>query len=205
MTTNVLLYAYFTAGKLGKAGLTDVVVDVDAIEKASGLRTEVVTAAAASAGRGGYYYYRLPAATPATHDYIAIFTTADATVDANAVAAVRPDLAEAWQAALALLDVAVSSRLAADVYQAPVAAATTAAAVRTELAPELAQVDAPISSRLAAAGYTAPPSAATVAATVRSELAPEVGRLDVPRVEPVGGERLSAGAGSNGRGGRRAQ
>lgn len=105
MTTNVLLYGYFTAGKLGKAGLTDVVVDVDAVEKATGLRTEVVTGGAASPGRRGYYYYLVPAATLVTHDYIAIFTTADATVDANEVAAVRADLAES-----------ISSRLGSATY-----------------------------------------------------------------------------------------
>jgi hypothetical protein len=50
-------------------------------------------------------------------------------------------------AALDNLDVAVSSRLAAASYTAPPSAATNAAAVRTELAPELARVDASVSSR----------------------------------------------------------
>lgn len=54
-----------------------------------------------------------------------------------------------------------------------------AAAVRTELAVELARIDAAVSSRLAAAGYTAPPSAAANAAAVRTELGTELGRLDV--------------------------
>ncbi|MBK8799354.1 MAG: hypothetical protein IPM07_25000 [Anaerolineales bacterium] len=180
MTTNVLLYGYFTAGKLGKSGLSDVVVDVDAIAKATGLRTEVVTGSAASSGRRGYYYYWLPDAAPETHDYIAIFVTADASVDANEVAAVRPDLAEAWRAALVLLDAPISTRLAGDAYQPPSPAADTADAVRMALIPELAQLDAPVSSRLATIAYTAPPSGATVAAAVRSELAPEVGRLDAP-------------------------
>jgi len=180
VTTNVLLYGYFTAGKLGKSGLSDVVVDVDAIAKATGLRTEVVTGSAASSGRRGYYYYWLPDAAPETHDYIAIFVTADASVDANEVAAVRPDLAEAWRAALVLLDAPISTRLAGDAYQPPSPAADTADAVRMALIPELAQLDAPVSSRLATIAYTAPPSGATVAAAVRSELAPEVGRLDAP-------------------------
>lgn len=91
---NVLLYGYFTAGKSGKAGLTDVTVDIDSIEKATGERTQLVTGVAASVGRRGYYYYLLPEGTLATHDYIAIFATADATVDANEVVAVRADLAE---------------------------------------------------------------------------------------------------------------
>ena len=40
---NVLLYGYFTAGKSGKAGLTNVTVVVDSIEKATGERTQLVT------------------------------------------------------------------------------------------------------------------------------------------------------------------
>jgi hypothetical protein len=56
-------------------------------------------------------------------------------------------------------------------------AAQNAAAVRTELATELARVDVATSTRLASAGYTAPPAAATNATAVRTELATELLRV----------------------------
>jgi hypothetical protein len=61
-------------------------------------------------------------------------------------------------------------------------AAQNAAAVRTELATELARVDVATSTRLASAGYTPPPSVPTAAqnaAAVRTELATELARVDV--------------------------
>jgi hypothetical protein len=91
--------------------------------------------------------------------------------------------------ALANLDAAVSTRLATAGYTAPAnsditaikaktdnlpvapaavsnipSAATNAAAVRTELAAELARMDAQVSSRLAGLSYTAPDNAASQAA-----------------------------------------
>jgi len=49
-------------------------------------------------------------------------------------------------------------------------AATTASAVRTELATELGRIDVAVSTRLATAGYTAPPTAAAVADQVWEEI-----------------------------------
>jgi hypothetical protein len=88
--STLLFCAQFIASKTGKAGLTDVTVNVDSIARADGTRTAVKTGVAATAGRSGYYFYRLADATPATHDYIAIFNTADATVDQQDVLAAYP-------------------------------------------------------------------------------------------------------------------
>jgi hypothetical protein len=88
----------------------------------------------------------------------------------------------------AYLDVAVSSRLSTATFIASggtsggaPTAAQNAAAVRVELATELARVDVTTSSRLAASGYTPPsvaPTAAQNASAVRTELTTELGRID---------------------------
>lgn len=49
-----------------------------------------------------------------------------------------------------------------------------AAAVRNNLATELARIDAAITTRLASGSYSAPPSASTIAGQVRTELSPEL-------------------------------
>jgi hypothetical protein len=86
------------------------------------------------------------------------------------------------------LDVAVSSRLSTATFIASggtgggaPTAAQNAAAVRVELATELARIDVTASSRLAASGYTAPsvaPTAAQNASAVRTELTTELSRID---------------------------
>lgn len=176
MATNLLFYGHFTASKAGKTGLT-VTVDVDKIDKSTGTRTAVVTGGSATEGRRGYYYYLLANATPLTHDYPAIFITADSSVDQQEVAAVRVDFTEARSAELANLDAAVSSRnavapLDATATQAAAAAALTAydAATGAEVAalPDAIlddeEVSAGVSVRtaLAAAGSAADPLLNTV-------------------------------------------
>jgi hypothetical protein len=74
--------------------------------------------------------------------------------------------AAAVQALLAY-DAATGADLAA--LPAPPDAATVAAAVRSELAPDLGRLDVPVSSRLAATSYHAAPDAATVADAVWEE------------------------------------
>lgn len=154
MATDVLLYGHFVASKVGKTGLADVTVDIDKIEKATGTRTAVVTAGAATEGRRGYYYYRLASATPLTHDYVAIFMTADATVDQRQVAAVRPDLAEGWAAIFAYLDAAISTRLPTASYTAAPSAGTVA---DTILDDEEVSAGVTVRQALAAAGGAADP------------------------------------------------
>jgi len=84
-------------------------------------------------------------------------------VSSNHVAAdvheLQPGVIQASHFAAGAID---ANALAAD------AAAEIAAAVRTNLTPELARIDVTVGSRLATASYTAPPSAATIADTVLS-------------------------------------
>jgi hypothetical protein len=196
MTTALLFYGHFVASKVGKTGLTPT-VDIDKIEKATGTVTAVVTGGSASEGRRGYYLYRLANATPVTHDYVAIFITADSSVDQQQVAATRVDFTEARAAELAYLDAAISSRNAtppldatatqaaaaaalaaydpatgAEVAALPVppSASDVADAVRLELAVEMARIDAVVSSRLAGDDYVTPLDSTATQAAVSSVL-----------------------------------
>lgn len=109
MTTPIILYGVFMASKVGKTGLTPT-VNVRAIERSTGTVTTVATGASATTVGDGVYAYQVAAATPQTHDYIAVFVTADATVDAQNVQAIWPPLAGAFASELANLDAAVSTR-----------------------------------------------------------------------------------------------
>ena len=109
MTTAIVLYGVFMASKTGKTGLTPT-VNARSIERATGTVTSIASGASAFTVGDGVYGYQIAAATPQTHDYIAVFITADATVDAQHVQAVWPPLAGAWSAELANLDAAISSR-----------------------------------------------------------------------------------------------
>jgi hypothetical protein len=73
----ITFFAFFTASKTGKTGLT---VTVDVYRKGSG--TALVTAGSATALGGGLYYYDLASgSTGNADDYLAIFKTTDTTVD----------------------------------------------------------------------------------------------------------------------------
>jgi hypothetical protein len=73
----ITFFAFFTASKTGKTGLT---VTVDVYRKSSG--TALVTAGSATALAGGLYYYDLASgSTSNADDYLAIFKTSDTTVD----------------------------------------------------------------------------------------------------------------------------
>jgi hypothetical protein len=75
----LVFYAFFTAARQGKTGLT---VTVDVYRAA----TAVVTAAAATEIGGGLYRYTLSSASTATAEaYAAVFKTSDVTVDARHV------------------------------------------------------------------------------------------------------------------------
>ena len=88
-------------------------------------------------------------------NYIAMFKTADTTVDSQHVPSYTPQVITDY------VDVAISSRNATT----PPTAAANATAVRSELATELARVDVAISTRNA----TTPPTAAAVADAVWDE------------------------------------
>ena len=75
----VVFYAFFTAARVGKAGLT---VTVDVFRGT----TAVVTGAAATEVGGGLYRYTLSSSNTATAEsYAAVFKTSDTTVDAKHV------------------------------------------------------------------------------------------------------------------------
>ncbi|MGL4558476.1 MAG: hypothetical protein ACRCV5_13315, partial [Afipia sp.] len=149
MATNLLFYGHFVASKTGKTGLT-ATVDIDKIEKATGTRTAVVTGGSATEGRRGYYLYLLTNATPITHDYVAIFITADTSVDQLEVPATRIDYTEARATELAYLDAAISSRLAAAGYTAPLDAGATETAAQAGSAAALTAYDAATAADVAA-------------------------------------------------------
>jgi hypothetical protein len=164
-------YAHFVASKVGKTGLT---VTVDVYESG----TAIVTGASATeVGTSGVYIYVLAGASVDLEgEYLAVFKTADATVDQQHV----PSLWVVGRAGLEDLDAAISSRLAAASYTAPPSASTVAQAVWDALTSALvaagsigewilSKLDVVVSTRLAASSYTAPPSAAAVSDAVWDE------------------------------------
>ncbi len=156
----IKFYAFFTASKTGKSGLTPTVYLVR-----NG--TAIVTAGSAAevdaTNLPGLYSYELAGASVTVEgEYIAVFRTADATVDAQHI----PSLWIVGKAGVENLDATISSRNATT----PPTAAANATAVRSELATELARVDAAVSTRLASASYSAAPTAAANADAVWDEL-----------------------------------
>lgn len=105
----VTFYVFFVASKQGKTGLT---VTVDVYRSGA----SVVTAASATEVGGGLYKYQLASGTVnAEGEYVAIFKTADATVDAQHL----PSLWVVGKAGVEDLDATISSRsshTAADVW-----------------------------------------------------------------------------------------
>jgi len=96
----VTFLAFFVAAKLGKAALS---VAVDVYSPAG---AKIVNAAAAVEIGGGLYSYTLSgAATPAVGEYVALFTTADTTVDQRTI----PALWSLGRAGVEHLDADVSS------------------------------------------------------------------------------------------------
>ncbi len=151
----IKFYAFFVASKAGKSGLTPTVYVLR-----NG--TAIVTAGSAvevdATNAPGLYSYELASGSVTVEgEYIAIFRTADATVDAQHI----PSLWIVGRAGVEDLDATISSRNATT----PPTAAANATAVRSELATELARVDVAISTRNA----TTPPTAGAVADAVWDE------------------------------------
>ena len=167
-STSVKFLAFYTASKQGSTGLT---VTVDVYDPSG---TKIVDASAATELAGGLYTYTLAASNSSAGEYVAIFKTTDANVDAQHI----PSLWSLGRAGVENLDASVSSRstLASGDLPSVPTAADNATAVRAELT-ELANLDSAVSSRLAAADYTAPTTAPTVA-DIRTELATELANLD---------------------------
>lgn len=114
-----LFYGFFSAAKAGKTGLT---VTCTVYRAATG--AVVANAQAASEVGGGLYRYSHSDATPG--DYLAVFITADATVDAQHVAALASVI-------IPRIDAAMTTRLASADYSAAPSAATISDAVLDEV------------------------------------------------------------------------
>lgn len=114
-----LFYGFFSAAKAGKTGLT---VTCTVYRAATG--AVVANAQAASEVGGGLYRYSHSDATPG--DYLAVFITADATVDAQHVAALASVI-------IPRIDAAMTTRLASADYSAAPSAGSVADAVWDEV------------------------------------------------------------------------
>ena len=146
-------YAFYVASKTGKTGLT---VTIDVYETTSG--TPIVSAGSATELGGGLYYYTLSSGSvDASGAYVAVFKTADTSVDQQHIPAIWVTDTE-----LKNLDAAVSTRSTVTTAQvnAEVDTALADAGVTTTVT---GRIDAAVSTRLATADYTAAPAAAQAA------------------------------------------
>jgi len=126
--SNVYGAVRFTASKSGKTGLTVAgMVDVYQITKASGASSQVVTDGNAVEIGQGMYGYVYGSADTATYLYLAVFTTADTSVDDKQPAVWMADLAEGAALAVAQADLDNPSQYKADV--SALALETTAQAI----------------------------------------------------------------------------
>ena len=89
----------------------------------------------------------------------------DATVIAATSGSIQMDPAKAYLAQAPLLDVAVSTRLAASSYTAP----PTVSAIRTEIDANSTKLDVAVGTRLATAGYTAPANSDVAAIKAKTD------------------------------------
>lgn len=146
-------YAFYVASKVGKTGLT---TTVDIYETTSG--TPIVSGGSATELGGGLYYYTLASGSvDASGAYVAVFKTADSSVDQQWIPALWVTDTE-----LKNLDAAVSTRLATAGYTAPLDASGTQTAAEAALAAYDAATGADV------AAIPAAPDAATVADAVAS-------------------------------------
>lgn len=123
----IAFYAFFEASKQGKTGLT-VTVDVWRITEA-GVSTQVVTGGAATEIGDGLYRYGLSAVSVSdAGEYVAVFKTADSTVDAQHI----PAIWAVGRAGVENLDATVSTRLPTASYTAAPTASSVADAVWDE-------------------------------------------------------------------------
>lgn len=139
-------YAFYVASKQGKSGLT---TTVDVYETTSG--SPIVAAGSATEIGGGLYYYTLSSGSvDDSGGYVAVFKTADTSVDQQHIPALWITDTE-----LKNLDAAVSTRSTLTAAQAN-AEADTALADAGLTTTVTGRIDAAISTRLAAADYTEP-------------------------------------------------
>jgi hypothetical protein len=135
MSVTIRLWAFYelSADSTGATGLT-VAVDVDKVAKAAGTVTRVTTGGSAAEMANGVYSYAVAnVADLDTYDYVGVFKTAATTVKSKHVPSLQQDLIAGLTTLLSLVDVAVSTRLAAASYSAAPTAAANADAVWDEL------------------------------------------------------------------------
>lgn len=138
-------YAFYVASKVGKTGLT---VTVDVYEQTTG--TPIVSGGSATEIGGGLYYYTLASGSvDASGAYIAVFKTADSSVDQQHIPALWVTDTE-----LLNLDAAISTRLATASYTAAPSAGTVADAILDD---EEVSAGVTVRQALAAAGSAADP------------------------------------------------
>lgn len=149
-------YAFFVASKTGKTGLT---VTLDVYETTSG--TPIVSAGSATELGGGLYYYTLASGSvDASGAYVAVFKTADSSVDQQHIPALWVTDTE-----LKNLDAAVSTR--STVTTAQVNAEVDSALADVGLTTTVTgRIDAAISSRNAVAPLDATATQAAAAAAL---------------------------------------
>lgn len=154
----VAFYAFYVASKQGKTGLT-VTCDVWRITEA-GTATEVVSGGNATEIGDGLYRYGLSAASvTAAGEYVAVFKTSDATVDAQHLPAIWTvgranieNLDAATSAAVSAPLSALSTYDAATGSDVPSAATNASTLLATEISPGVTVEDT-----LTAAGSAADP------------------------------------------------
>lgn len=127
LTQDITFYAFYVASKVGKTSLT---VTVDVWEHTrTGVATEIVSGGSATEiGDGLYKYVLSSASVDAVGEYIAVFKTADSSVDQQHL----PALWIVGRSGVENLDAAVSSRLPTASYSAAPAVADVADAVWDE-------------------------------------------------------------------------
>jgi hypothetical protein len=170
-STSVKFLAFYTASKQGSSGLT---VTVDVYDPSG---TKIVDASAATELAGGLYTYTLSSSNSSAGEYVAIFKTADANVDAQHV----PSLWSLGRAGVENLDASVSSRSTLTTGDLPTA--PTVADIRTELATELANLDAAVSTRATPADI---PAAEITAIKVKTDALNTTRLAQVSTTEIVG-------------------
>lgn len=139
----VTFYAMYVASKVGKTGLT-VTVDVYRVNT-SATATQVVTGASATEVGGGLYLYQLASGTVTVEgEYVALFKTADTTVDVRHI----PAIWAVQKAGTEYLDAAVSTRLPTSSYTAP----SSITSLQADVTTILSRVDVATSTRLGTGG-----------------------------------------------------
>lgn len=139
----VTFYAMYVASKVGKTGLT-VTVDVYRVNT-SATATQVVTGASATEVGGGLYLYQLASGTVTVEgEYVALFKTADTTVDVRHI----PAIWAVQKAGIESLDATVSSRLPTSSYTAP----SSITSLQADVTTILGRVDVAVSTRLGTGG-----------------------------------------------------